>query len=311
MRLDDDRVRAIAQALKALNGGAIEEAAEIGRALVQRWPEDASACQVMATIALRRKGPAEAERWALLSLAARPDHYVTLILAAQAAQAMGHLPTALQRFRRAGELDPARPEAAFGVGEMLIQHSPSDAGPIIDDLLSRFPDRTADLVQIGGVLEKSGQAECASRVYGTVVKVQPSAKLYVRLGSTLHSLGRRDQALACYHQALSLDGESFEAWFKLGLVLQDGRRPDRAAEAYLQALALRPDLAEAEVNLGVALQDLGELSAAKQAYGRAIGLMPAAFGRIAQALTTAPKGELWMDLGALRAHLSELGRLSR
>jgi len=59
------------------------------------------------------------------------------------------------------------------------------------------------------------------------------------------------------------------------------------------------------------LQELGNLAAAKQAYGRAMKLMPAAFGRIAQALTTAPKGELWMDLGALRAHLSELGRLSR
>jgi tetratricopeptide (TPR) repeat protein len=76
-------------------------------------------------------------------------------------------------------------------------------------------------------------------------------------------------------------------------------------------LSLRPDLAEAETNLGVVLQEQGQLTAAKQAYGRAIELRPSTFGRIAQALTTAPKGELWMDLGALRAHLSELGRLSR
>ena len=81
--------------------------------------------------------------------------------------------------------------------------------------------------------------------------------------------------------------------------------------AYRRALALRPDLAEAEANLGVALQEQGELTGAKQAYGRAINLMPSAFGRVAQALTTAPKGELWLDLAALRAHLSELGRLSR
>jgi len=93
--------------------------------------------------------------------------------------------------------------------------------------------------------------------------------------------------------------------------MQDGKRPDLAIEAYRRALALRPDLAEAEANLGVALQERGDLNAAKQAYGRAINLMPSAFGRVAQALCTAPKGELWLDLSGLRAHLSELGRLSR
>ncbi len=311
MRPDDDRVLAIAQALKALNGGAIDEAAEIARALVRRWPQDASACQLMATVALRQTNPADSERWALLSLAARPDHCATLILAAQAAQAMGHLATALERFRRAGELNPARAEAAFGAGEMLIQYSPTEAGPAIDDLLRRFPDRTAELAHIGSALEKAGQAELAGRVYGALVTAQPSAKWYIRLGSVLHSLGCRDRALECYRMALGLEPTSFEAWFKLGLVLQDARRPDRAVEAYRQALALRPDLAETELNLGIALQELGELSAAKEAYGRALALMPAAFGRIAQALTTAPKGELWMDLDALRGHLSELGRLSR
>jgi hypothetical protein len=45
--------------------------------------------------------------------------------------------------------------------------------------------------------------------------------------------------------------------------------------------------------------------------GRAIALMPSAFGRVAQALTTSPKGELWLDLTALRAHLSESSELQK
>ncbi len=143
------------------------------------------------------------------------------------------------------------------------------------------------------------------------LKARPTAKLYLRFGAALQSLGRRGAAAAAYQEALRLDPASAEAWFKLGLAFQDSRHPDRAAEAYRRALALRPNLAEAEVNLGVVLQEQGDLTAAKQAYGRAIALMPSAFGRIAQALTTSPKGELWMDLAALRAHLSELGRLSR
>jgi len=311
MQWDNDRVQAFTRALKALAGGDTESAAEIVQGLLRRWPEDPSTCQLMAAVALRKMDPAAAERWALASLTARPDHCATLILAAQAARAMGNLSAALLRFQRAAELDPRRPEAAFGAGAVLIQRDPPEAGAVLDDLLRRFADHGAEFAEIGSLLEQGGQRELAVRAYANATRVHPSATLYLRLGSVLQSLGHRDQAVTSYQSALQLDPASFEAWFKLGLALQDGRRPDRAAVAYRRALSLRPDLAEAEVNLGVALQDLGDLAAAKQAYGRAIELMPAAFGRIAQALTTAPKGELWMDLGALHAHLSELGRLSR
>ena len=44
---------------------------------------------IRATLALRQSQPAEAERWALASLARRPDHFATLMLAAAAARAQG------------------------------------------------------------------------------------------------------------------------------------------------------------------------------------------------------------------------------
>jgi tetratricopeptide (TPR) repeat protein len=166
-------------------------------------------------------------------------------------------------------------------------------------------------MELGAQLERGGRWEIAARAFANAMNTQPSAKLCIRLGSTLQALGRRDQAATYYQRALQLDPASAEAWFKLGLAFQDSRLPARAAEAYRRALSLRPNLAEAEANLGVALQEQGQMNAAKQAYGRAIELRPSTFGRVAQALTTAPRGELWLDLGALRAHLSELGRLSR
>ena len=87
-------------------------------------------------------------------------------------------------------------------------------------------------------------------------------------------------------------------------------------------LALRPKLLRANSLIGHAaarwascgLGLLCSVARARQtldAYEVHAGMLRFPFGRIAQALTTAPKGELWMDLGALRAHLSELGRLSR
>jgi tetratricopeptide (TPR) repeat protein len=308
---ESDRGPAFARALKALAEGDADAAAELAAELLRRWPEDASVHQLMAAVALRASKPADAERWAISSLALRPDHYATLILAALAARALGNECEALGRFQRAAEREPKRPEAAFGAAAATIQSDRGQAGLFVEDLSRRFPDHAQGWLELGAQLERGRQWELAARAFANAMNTQPSAKLCVRLGSALQSLGRRDQAATYYQKALQLDPASAEAWFKLGLAFQDGRLPAQAAEAYRRALSLRPDLAEAEANLGVVLQEQGQLTAAKQAYGRAIELRPSAFGRVAQALTTAPKGELWMDLGALRAHLSELGRLSR
>ncbi len=48
-------------------------------------------------------------------------------------------------------------------------------------------------------------------------------------GNCLDSLGRTEEALACYDQALKLDPYDAESWYNKGLVL---RRIGRDAEAY-------------------------------------------------------------------------------
>jgi tetratricopeptide (TPR) repeat protein len=311
MAAEMDRALALSHALKALAEGAVAKAAEIAEELLRRWPEEASVQQLMAAVALRQSKPNDAERWALSSLVARPDHFATLMLAAVAARAQGHWADALERYTRAVEREPTHSEAAFGMATATIAVNPSSAEDAVDVLRQGFPNPSPAWGEVGAALERSAQWELAAQAFALACEAQPSAKLSLRLGAALQSLGRRGEAAAAYKRALQLDPSSAEAWFKLGLVFQDSRHPDRAEEAYRRALALRPDLAEAEANLGVVLQEQGDLVAAKQAYGRAINLMPSAFGRVAQALTTAPKGELWLDLASLRAHLSELGRLSR
>jgi tetratricopeptide (TPR) repeat protein len=307
----NDRVRGLAEALRALADGEDAKAADVAEALLLGWPEDAGVHQLMATVALRRSEPADAERWALTSLASRPDHFATLMLAARAARALGNWRGALEKFQRAAELEPTRAEAAFGSAIASIAVDPSQASVVVDDLSRRFPEPSSAWAEIGGALERNGQWELAAQAFALAIRARPTPKLWIRYGSALQSLGFRVAAAAAYHKALQLNPASAEAFFKLGLAYQDSRHPDRAADAYRRALALHPNLAEAETNLGVVLQEQGDLAAAKQAYGRAIALMPSTFGRVAQALATSPKGELWLDLAALHAHLSELGRLSR
>jgi cytochrome c-type biogenesis protein CcmH/NrfG len=169
----NDRVRGLAEALKALADGSDAKADDIAEALLLRWPEDAGVHQLMATIALRRSKPADAEHWALTSLASRPDHFATLMLAAHAARALGNWQRALAKFQRAAELEPTRPEAAFGSAITSIAIDPSQAPVVVDDLSRRFPDPSSAWAEVGGALEGNRQWELAAQAFALAVPRPP------------------------------------------------------------------------------------------------------------------------------------------
>jgi cytochrome c-type biogenesis protein CcmH/NrfG len=73
-----------------------------------------------------------------------------------------------------------------------------------------------------------------------------------------------------------------------------------AIQAYRRSIEAQPDVPEVHVNLGLNLQNAGDLDAAIDSYRRAMRLRPETFGRIAQALTSANKGRLWLDSARLR-----------
>jgi tetratricopeptide (TPR) repeat protein len=112
------------------------------------------------------------------------------------------------------------------------------------------------------------------------------------------------EARRVLERATHRNPESARAWFLLGLTLQDEHLPGEAASAFAAARRAKPGFAEAVVNEGIAWQEAGDLDAARRAYGEAVRLRADTFGRITQAMTAAPKGELWLDLEALRLSLA-------
>jgi cytochrome c-type biogenesis protein CcmH/NrfG len=110
-------------------------------------------------------------------------------------------------------------------------------------------------------------------------------------------------ARAALQQAVTLNPTASGAWFALGLTCQDLHDETKAVTAYQAALRHRPDFAEAAVNLGIALQRQGDMPAAIDAYRSAIRIRPDSFGRIAQAVTAARTGMLWLDPAAFRRAL--------
>lgn len=233
------------------------------------------------------------------------DRVASLLRAGRAACARRDDQAAVTHLADACRLAPELPEPAFLLCAVLLRLRSAEAGRLLEQLDHRFPDCAAGWREVGDTLSEAGKRDAALVCWSRAHRAEPSLATALRRGKLLRDLGRLAEATAVMEEAVALDPRSERAWFLLGLCRQDGRDFAGAAAAYRTALDLEPALAEAAVNLGTALQEAGDLGAAKAAYARALRARPAAFGRIAQALATAPRGELWLDLAMLRRSLTD------
>jgi tetratricopeptide (TPR) repeat protein len=326
----------LSKALSALRAGDLDAADAIARRLLVDSPNDPAVHQLAAVVALQRGEVEQAARAARASLARRPDHVPTLIIAGRAARASADLAAAAAFFRRAMALAPERPDAAFCACVTLLERGDPEAQALLPRLLAQFPDDAEGWRDLAAALQKAGQVEAALVALTRAAHAAPSVALHLQRGMLLESLDRKVDAIAAYRaatdmapdnaeallklglclrrcgdtdaaavleRAVGCDQSSADAWFALALVRQDQRDVAAAAEAYRHALDMRPDFAEAAVNLGACYQEIGDVGAAKANYRLALRLKPETFGRIAQALAAAPVGEVWLDVAALRKSL--------
>ncbi len=94
------------------------------------------------------------------------------------------------------------------------------------------------------------------------------------LGLTLESLGRAQEAIGHFEQALHLRPDYAELQCNLGLALAQAGRIPEAIEHLQQALRLRPDFAEAHCNLGIALRQAGRIPEAIEHFQQALRIKP-------------------------------------
>ncbi|MFL9888570.1 tetratricopeptide repeat-containing glycosyltransferase family protein [Paraburkholderia agricolaris] len=92
----------------------------------------------------------------------------------------------------------------------------------------------------------------------------------------LRDLGRAADALASCDHALALQPGYPDAWSNRGNALSDLNQPHEARQSYQRALALAPAFADAWNNLGLTQVDLNEHAQALHSYERALAVNPAA-----------------------------------
>jgi len=253
-------------ALAALDANDIPAATAAYRQLHAAAPGHPAVLQLQGEILLRQGATGPARAAARQSLEARPLHAPTLILTARVELAAGKPHAAIAPLRAALQAEPARHEAGFLLCQALAAAGDPGLAATMNALAQQAPDQ---------------------------------AKSWLALGLKLREAGKLPAARDALRHAQPLDVASFA----LGLTCQDLNDEAAAAAAFAAALAARPGFAEAAVNLGIARQRLGDMPGAMAAYRQAIQIRPDTLPRIAQAVTAASTGKLWLNPAGLRREL--------
>ena len=145
-------------------------------------------------------------------------------------------------------------------GQLIFDFSRQDGAEPLDMTervgQSEWFDRALDHEEAGCFREADRAWEAVHR------SGPPMPEACFNHGNVLYALGRKEDALARFRQALGLDPEYVEAWNNLANVLAEMGQVDDAVTAYRQALAIEPLYADAHYNLAETLYQAGDIEAA-------------------------------------------------
>jgi tetratricopeptide (TPR) repeat protein len=125
-------------------------------------------------------------------------------------------------------------------------------------------------------LNSLGRTEEAVQHYEQALDLRPDyVEAHFNLGVALFTQGKLSEAIRHYERGIQLQPDSAEGHYDLGSALAAQGRFNQAIQHLERATQLNPEYADAHVNLGNALVKLGRLGDAVQHYERALQIRPA------------------------------------
>jgi Flp pilus assembly protein TadD len=127
----------------------------------------------------------------------------------------------------------------------------------------------------GAALIELGRHQEALESYEEALRLNPDLpEAWTGRGFALRELEGYKEALDSYNEALKLEPDDPETWLNHGVALDLLERHLEALESFDKALKLKPDLPEAWNNRGLVLASLGRYQEALNSYEEALKLRP-------------------------------------
>jgi Flp pilus assembly protein TadD len=119
-----------------------------------------------------------------------------------------------------------------------------------------------------------GEYDQAVANFQAALAQSKSLEAYFGLGNALTNLGRLDEAITAYQEALQINPNHVPTLSNLGVAYYQQGRLGEAQNTFRKVLSLNPNDAETHYLLAAALIQAGDLAAAEQELTRALALKP-------------------------------------
>ena len=108
-----------------------------------------------------------------------------------------------------------------------------------------------------------------------LIKEYPESSLLLNLaGSFYKAIGKLEEALQRFKNAIAIDPELYAAYFNLGLTLQDLGQLNEAVKQYNKSLTIKPERMEVYYQLALIHQEKGQIDDAVKQYEKALVINP-------------------------------------
>ena len=136
-------------------------------------------------------------------------------------------------------------------------------------------DEAKLMFDAGKAQVKENNLEKAIACYQEAIRLQGDyVAAYNQLGNVLQTLGKSEEAIACYQKVLEINPNMAAAHCNLGSIWQIQGKTEEAIAAYQRAIKLKPDFGLAYQNLGKLYGNQHQLRAAENCLNQALKLQP-------------------------------------
>ncbi|MGA9049225.1 MAG: tetratricopeptide repeat protein [Dehalococcoidia bacterium] len=124
---------------------------------------------------------------------------------------------------------------------------------------------------MGNALAALGRGEDALKAYDEALKIKPDFEgAWFNMGVALGNLGKYAEEIKCYNKAIKIDPNQAETWYNKGNALGNLGKYAEEIKCYNKSIKINPNDADAWNNKGIALGSLGKYTEEIKCYNKAI-----------------------------------------
>ena len=168
---------------------------------------------------------------------------------------------------------------------------------------------------LGSALADLGRYQEAVTAFKEAIRINPYyAKAYYNLGVTYGNLHQWQEAITSYEEAIRIKPDYAEAYNNLGNAHERLAEHQKAITSYKEAIRIKPDYADAHYNLGVTYGELSRYQDAITEYIKALRINPdltTAQNNLNELLSQSLPQEVQRMREALQRNIEETDRLAR